>query len=341
MEINKIGIGIIGYGSITPFHVKSILELRNCELIAIQSSSIEKRKMISEELGVLAFESYMEMIAIQKIQLIIICTPSGYHLEPALEAMRKGKHVVVEKPLEITVARCKKMIEVSKEFGVSLSCIFQNRYATDYLKVLKAVRAGELGKLLMGSASIKWKRDQAYYDATKWRGTIKGDGGAVLINQAIHTIDQLIHLMGNVKSVSGNIRTLTHDIEGEDVAAATLEFENGALGTIEASTSMYTAFPEKIEIHGEKGSVILEGGKIVHWETEQRGKLRIEDNNSKSGASDPLAIDYTLHKKQLNEIVTSILNGKIPPVNAVEAMRSVAVIEGIYKSSSTGEKIRF
>ena len=129
MEINKIGIGIIGYGSITPFHVKSILELGNCELIGIQSSSVEKRKMISEELGVLAFENYLDLISQKNIHLIIICTPSGFHLDPVLAAMKGGKHVVVEKPLEVTVARCKQMIKVSKEHEVTLSCIFQNRYA--------------------------------------------------------------------------------------------------------------------------------------------------------------------------------------------------------------------
>lgn len=341
MKNTKIGVGIIGYGSISPFHVMSILELDNCELIAIQSSSDEKRSKISKELGVLVFADYQELISQDNIQLIIICTPSGFHLDPAIATMKAGKHVVVEKPLEITVERCNQMIAASLENGVRLSCIFQNRYGSDYLKVLKAVRSGELGKLLMGSASVKWKRDQAYYDATRWRGTLKGDGGAVLINQAIHTIDQLIHLMGKVETVSGSIRTLTHNIEGEDVASATLEFENGALGTLEASTSLYKAFPEKIEIHGEKGSIILEGGKIIHWETEQMGELIIEATNSKSGASDPLAIDYTLHKRQLDEIVTSISRGQIPPVNGIEAMHSVAVIEGIYKSSSTGKKIRF
>ncbi|MEI6866735.1 Gfo/Idh/MocA family oxidoreductase [Flavicella sp.] len=335
----KIGIGIIGYGSITPFHVKSILELENCKLIAIQSSNEEKRRKISNEIGVLSFASYEEIFSQKTIQLIIICTPSGFHLGPAIAAMQAGKHVVVEKPLEITTARCKKMIDVSKEYNVSLSCIFQNRYSLDYLKVFDSVRSGELGRLLMGSASIKWKRDQAYYDATNWRGTIKGDGGAVLINQGIHTIDQLINLMGKVKTVSGSIRTLIHNIEGEDVATATLEFENGAIANIEASTSMYKAFPEKLEIHGEKGSIILEGGKIIHWESEQCGKLNISNTDLNSGASDSLAIDYTLHKRQLNEIITAIINGNTPPVNVKEAIQSIAVIEGIYRSSLKGEKI--
>ncbi len=341
MKLKKIGIGIIGFGNITPFHIKSIMELDNCELIAIQSSSAEKREMIKSRYDVMAFGSSEEIMGVKEIQLIIICTPSGFHLDPVLAAIKAGKHVVVEKPLEVTTARCEQMINSSKEHGVSLSCIFQNRYAADYRKMLDAVRSGQLGKLLLGRVSVNWKRDQAYYDATVWRGTIKGDGGAVLINQAIHSIDLLIHLMGTVKSVSGNIKTLTHDIEGEDVATATIEFESGALATIEASTSIFKAFPEKIEIHGEKGSIILEGGKISHWETEAHGKLEIEENITKTGADDPLAIDYTLHKNQLNEIVEAIINGHVPPVDAQDAMRSVALIEGIYKSSESGEKVSF
>jgi predicted dehydrogenase len=245
MEIGKIGIGIFGFGNISPFHIKSIEELDNCELIAVQSSSAEKRELIKSKYKVIACESTEEIMGLDQIQLIIICTPSGFHLEPAMAAMKAGKHVVIEKPLEVTTARCREMIQMSKEQNVSLSCIFQNRYALDFQKVKDAVDSGQLGKILLGRVSVNWKRDQAYYDATTWRGTIKGDGGAVLINQAIHSIDLLIHLMGQVKAVSGNITTLTHDIEGEDVATATIEFESGALATIEASTSMYKAFPEK------------------------------------------------------------------------------------------------
>jgi len=339
MKTDKIGVGVIGYGSITPFHIRSIVELENCHLIAVQSSNAEKRTTIQEKYGVPCFATYQELISLEQIQLIIICTPSGFHLEPALSAMKAGKHVVVEKPLEISTARCEKMIEASIESEVSLTCIFQNRFAPDYLKIKEAISAGKLGKLLLGNAYIKWKRDQNYYDSSPWRGTLKGDGGAVLINQGIHTIDLLMDLMGNAKTVSGSIRTLTHNIEGEDVAIANLEFESGALGTIEGSTSLYRAFPEKIEIHGEKGSIIMEGGKITHWNTEEDGKLEIKAEKSISGADDPLAIDNTLHKKQLGEIVNSMRQGKTPPVAAKEAMQSVAIIEAIYKSSRTHKKV--
>lgn len=342
MKAKSIGIGIIGYGSITPFHIHSLLELDDCRLIAIQSSNEEKRQMIREKYEIITLKTYKELIKLDDIDLIIICTPSGFHLEPALEALRAGKHVVVEKPLEINTARCNQMIRASKKSGVSLSCIFQNRFSENFLKIKNAIDSGKLGKLLLGNAYIKWKRDQAYYDMSPWRGTLKGDGGAVLINQGIHTIDLLIQLMGQVNSVSGSVRTLTHAIEGEDVATANLEFQNGALGTIEASTSLFHAFPEKIEIHGEKGSIILEGGEITHWNTREDGNLDlgINKSNTGSGANDPMAIDYNLHKNQLSTIIKAIKLGKKPPVNAQDALRAVQIIEAIYKSSDTDKKIK-
>ena len=342
MKDEKIGIGIIGYGSITPFHVQSLLELDDCRLIAIQSSSKEKRQMIREKYDIIALETYDELIKLDEIDLIIICTPSGFHLEPALASLQAGKHVAIEKPLEINTARCNQMISASKKSGVSLSCIFQNRFSENFLKIKNAVDSGKLGKLLLGNAYIKWKRDQEYYDMSPWRGTIKGDGGAVLINQGIHTIDLLLHLMGQVNTVSGSIRTLTHDIEGEDVATANLEFQNGALGTIEASTSLYHAFPEKIEIHGEDGSIILEGGEITYWNTKEDGQLDLasKKSGSVSGANDPLAIDYKLHKNQLSAIIKAIKQGEKPPVNAQDALRSVQLIQAIYESSDTGKKVK-
>jgi predicted dehydrogenase len=160
MEIGKIGIGIFGFGNISPFHIKSIEELDNCELIAVQSSSAEKRELIKSKYKVSACESTEEIMGLDQIQLIIICTPSGFHLEPAMAAMKAGKHVVIEKPLEVTTARCREMIQMSKEQNVSLSCIFQNRYALDFQKVKDAVDSGQLGKILLGRVSVNWKRDQ-------------------------------------------------------------------------------------------------------------------------------------------------------------------------------------
>ncbi len=342
MKAKKIGVGIIGFGSITPFHVHSLLEIDDCQLIAIQSSNKEKRQMIRDKYDVIALENHSELLKLDEIDLIIICTPSGFHLEPALAALQAGKHVVVEKPLEINTTRCNQMISASKKSGVSLSCIFQNRFSENFLKVKNAVDSGKLGKLLLGNAYIKWKRDQEYYDMSPWRGTLKGDGGAALINQGIHTIDLLIYLMGQINTISGSIRTLTHDIEGEDVATANLEFQNGALGTIEASTSLYHAFPEKIEIHGEDGSIILEGGEITHWNTKEDGNLELVSKKSDlaSGANDPLAIDYNLHKNQLYAIIKAIKQGEKPPVHGQEALRSIQLIEAIYESSDTGKKVR-
>ncbi|MDA0196811.1 MAG: Gfo/Idh/MocA family oxidoreductase [Bacteroidetes bacterium] len=339
MKKTKLRVGIVGHGNITPIHVKSIEELDNCEFVALSSSSVEKRRKVATEHGVKTFADYNDMILQPEVDVIIICTPSGFHMEPTIAAANAKKHVITEKPLEVTVARCKEMIEACEKAGVTLSCIFQNRYASDYLKLEEAVKSGKLGKLLLGNAYIKWFRDQAYYDSADWRGTKRGDGGAVVINQGIHTIDLLMNIMGTAKSVFGNIRTLTHDIEGEDLATANIEFESGALGTIEASTSIYDAFPEKLEIHGVDGSVVMEAGKIVYWNNRTDGELEIEENLEKSGAKDPMGIDYSRHKTQLNNIFNSILSGGAPAVTGVEARKTIELIEGVYKSAESGEKV--
>ena len=339
MSAKKLGVGIVGFGNITPFHIKSISELDNAEFVALSSRSAEKRSNVEKEFGVKTFANYEDLVKDDTVDVVVICTPSGFHMEPAVAAAQAKKHVITEKPLDVTVARCNQMIDACELGGVTLSCIFQNRYASDYLKLEEAVHSGKLGKLLLGNAYIKWFRDQAYYDANEWRGTIDGDGGAVVINQGIHTIDLLLNIMDSAQSVFGNTRTVTHDIEGEDLGTANIEFENGALGTIEASTSMYDAFPEKLEIHGEDGSVIMEAGKIIYWNTKSDGLLKIEENTEKSGASDPLAIDYTRHKNQLHSIFDDIINGKTPEVSGTEARKSIQLINGIYESARSGKKV--
>ena len=237
--------------------------------------------------------------------MISICTPSGFHLEPALMAAKAGKHVLVEKPLEISIERSKEMIKSCLEHKVKLACIFQNRYSGDYLRLKKIVQSGDLGKLVLGNAYIKWFRDQAYYDTSDWKGQLNGDGGAALINQGIHTIDLLLDVMGPVKSVRAKVATMSRKIEGEDLGLAILEFESGALGTIEGSTAIYAGFPEKLEIHGDAGSVILEKGELVH---DVNGPIVKGLSNTASGSSDPMAIDYKLHKAHIQEFVNNIIS---------------------------------
>lgn len=337
---NQVGIGIIGMGAIASYHVKSILEIADARLAAVTSSNAHERKK-AEDLGAKSFSDYHEMLLHRGLDIVIICTPSGFHLDPAIAAARAGKHVIVEKPLEITVQRARQLIVACEEAQVKLACIFQNRYSEDFARVYRAAQEGSLGKLILGNAYVKWFRSQEYYDAAAWRGTKNGDGGAVLINQSIHTIDLLLQVMGPVKSVFGQVKTLTHDIEGEDLGVGFIEFENGALGTIEGSTSIFEGFPEKLEIHGEDGSMILEGGKLVLQNTRGGEKTIAQEKNSASGSSNPMAIDYMLHKKQLEDIIRAIRNDEAPVVSGEDAIKSIRVIEAIYQSASSGRKIVF
>ncbi|MFY0651931.1 MAG: Gfo/Idh/MocA family oxidoreductase [Cyclobacteriaceae bacterium] len=326
----KIGIGIIGYGSIAGHHHKAINDIENAEVVAVSTRNVDKLKNLLELGGIGIYSNHDDLIADPSVDAVSICTPSGFHLEPAVAAASAGKHVIVEKPLEVNIEKSLEMIEHCEAVGVKLACIFQNRYSDDYLKLKKSVENAELGKLVLGNAYIKWFRDQDYYDSSDWKGLLNADGGAALINQSIHTIDLLLDIMGPVKSVRAKVATLTRKIEGEDLGVAILEFENGALGTIEGSTAIYAGFPEKLEVHGKLGSIILEKGEIVH---DLNGPIDTASGDTASGSSDPMAIDYKMHYTQLNEFVQNIIEDTEPKVNGTEAVRAVEVINAIYKSS--------
>ena len=340
MHSSQLNYGIIGLGNIANHHIKSIVESEYCKLIAVCSRNVAKLKSASLKYEVVTFTDYNEMLQLPNIDVVIICTPSGFHLEPAIAAAKAGKHILVEKPLEITVVRAQRIIEACKSANVKLSCVFQNRYNPNYIKLKKAVEEGRVGKIVLGNAYIKWFRDQAYYDATNWRGTIKGDGGAALINQSIHTIDLLLNIMGPVKSVFGKITTLNHTIEGEDLGTAILEFENGALGTIEGSTAIYKGYPEKLEIHGTAGNIVLEGGEIVQWQCKGDTEAIVQEKLiSKTGAADPMAIDYLFHKSQIEDFSKSILIENHPSIAGEESLKALKIIEAIYESSKTGKQV--
>ncbi len=341
MSLKKIGIGIIGTGSIAGHHLKSVQELNNCKLIAMASSSKERAKAASKKFGVKTYASYQKLLEDKSVEVVIICTHSGNHLGPTLAAAKMGKHVLVEKPIEVSVKRADKMIAACKKAGVKLGVIFQNRFSPDYMRLKKAVRKGHLGKLILGNAYIKWFRDEAYYKSSSWKGTIKGDGGAALINQGVHTIDLLLDIMGDVKSVFGKVRTVKHKIEGEDLGLGLLTFRNGALGTIEGSTAITPGYPARLEIYGTKGSVILEGGKIISWDIEdQTTKDNFSNEVSKTGFADPMAINHALHKAQISDFIKAVKKNKKPQVDGKEGRRSLALIQGIYKSSRKRKEIQ-
>jgi len=338
----KLGFGIIGIGNISDFHARCIRQIEGCELKAISSRSEEKAKKASCEYNVPYYTNFLDLINRDDIDVISICAPSGMHLEPSIAAAEAGKHVIVEKPIEITLERADQIIHACQEANVKLAVIFQNRFSEAVQRLRKAIQQGQLGKLILGDAYIKWHRTQEYYNTGGWRGTLKGDGGGALINQSIHSIDLLQWIMGPVRSVSGKVGTFTHPIEGEDMALALLTFENGAMGVIEGSTSIYPGFPERLEIHGEKGTVILEVGRIKTWEIkgaqQQPEELMVDDKSG--GASDPTAISIEGHLAQYRDFVDAIQNDREPMVNGFEGRKALEIVLAIYRSSRKGKMIQ-
>ncbi len=341
MENKSLGFGIVGTGAIAAHHASSIQELPNSRLVAVCSSSAERAADASEKFGVKAYSKVAELVAREDIDVVAVCTESGNHLEPAIAAARAGKHVLVEKPIEVSLERADELIAVCRSERVKLGVIFQNRYKPDYIRLKEAVRQGRLGKILLGNAYIKWYREEAYYSSSKWKGTLEGDGGAAFINQGIHTIDLLLDLMEDVESVYAKVKTTVHAIEGEDLGVALLNFKNGAMGTIEGGTSLYPGYPERLEVFGENGSIILEGGQIAHWNIKgEESPSAPSPGREASGSSDPMAVDYRLHMAQINDFVHAILENREPLVNGETARKSLELILAIYQSSKENRLIQ-
>ena len=288
------------------------------------------------------------MLADPAVNAVSICTPSGVHLDPAVAAAEAGKHVIVEKPLEITTERCDKIIEACDQAGVRLTVTFQSRFHESSKLMKKAVESERFGKITMGDAYVKWYRSQEYYDSGAWRGTWALDGGGALMNQAIHSVDLLVWLMGPVEEISAMMATMTHErIEVEDVAVANLKFASGALGVIEATTTSYPGALKRIEISGNKGSAVLEEEDIKDWqfadETAQDETIRSEmagKTESGGGASDPSAISHHGHTMVFEEFISSIIEDRPSQIDGNEGRRSVEVIEAIYQSARTGQRIK-
>lgn len=342
-----LGFGIIGCGMIANFHARAIADTRGAKLVACYDTFPAAAERLAESTHCRAYHKLDEMLADPKVQIVTIGTPSGAHLAPALAAAKAGKHVIVEKPLEITLKRCDAIINACQESGVTLSTIFPSRFHDSSREIKRAIVRGRLGKLTLGDAYVKWFRTQAYYDSGAWRGTWELDGGGALMNQAIHSVDLLTWLMGPVEEIRALSATLAHErIAVEDTAVASLRFASGALGVIEASTAAYPGYLKRLEIHGDQGSAALEEEDIVKWDFAKpdRRDAAVLASMAKSkstggGASDPAAIGHHGHARQFQDVVDAIRKQTAPAIDGLEGRRSVEIILGIYKSAETGRPV--
>jgi len=332
-----VGIAMAGSGMIAGTHLTALKEIPDARIVGAWSRSSEKTQRFSEQHEIRGYRSYDELLGDPDVHAVIICLPSGHHADYGMKAASAGKHVIVEKPIDVTIPKAKALIETCRKNNRRLSVIFQNRFTPAARKLRKALDQGLLGCLILGDAYVKWYRSPAYYQSNAWRGTKAIDGGGALINQAIHTIDLLQWMMGGAKRVCGLARTSTHAIESEDLGVAAVEFTNGAVGVIEGSTAVQPGFKERIEIHGQKGSVILEGGNITAWKVEGCNEADYVDEQKVSyGSTSTPAISHVNHKAQLEEIVASIQKNVESSINGEEGLKALRIVLGIYESSEKG-----
>lgn len=345
--MRPFGFAIAGTGAIAAVHRDAIRHIPGAKLVAVWSRTASRAEAFAAEAGC-AVEPTLERLAGRDdVDAVIITTASGFHLEPALAAAQAGKHILVEKPLEVTTERCDAMIAAAREHNVQLGCIFQSRFAPVNRRVQQAAAAGEFGRLILGDAYVKWYRSQEYYDQGAWRGTWQLDGGGALMNQAIHQVDLLQWIMGPVAWVSAQTDTLAREgIEVEDTAVAVLRFTSGAVGVIEATTSLYPGYPKRLEVHGSGGGAVVVDDVLTEWTAqgasaeENQRTLREFGGGERTGTfADPMALSFQRHKLQIEEFMDAATKGTPLTVDGVEGRKSVALIEAIYQSARTGQPV--
>ncbi len=343
--MSEIGFGIIGCGNISSIHAQAIQAIPGGRLRAFHSRGHPRAEKMARQFGVDLEPDLDRFLARRDIEVVNLCTPSGTHAELGIRAARAGKHVIVEKPIDVTMEKAKKLIEVCQQAKVKLAVIFQSRFLPAVRVLKKAIDRGRLGRLIVGDAYVKWYRSREYYEAASWRGTLALDGGGALINQSIHTIDLLLYLAGPVSSVFAFADKKLHPyIEAEDTAVAVLKFRNGALGVAEGTTSIYPGFSRRVEIHGEKGSVILDGNEVTTWKLLDTGEEEeelssLKERDLSNGASDPMALDISGHRRQIEDLILAIDQNRPPLIDGTEGLKALELVLAIYRSAKEGRLV--
>ncbi len=334
----QIGFAIVGCGTISDWHAKAAKEAVHAHLVGAYDQSPERTRAFCQAYGIRAFSSMEELLSSPEVEAVCLCTPSGYHTEGALSVIAAGRHVLVEKPLALTVSDCDRIIEAARDAGVTVGVVSQHRFtpAMDLLREL--LQTGKLGRIVSVDLSMKYYRSQEYYDSGHWRGTWALDGGGALMNQGIHGIDTMLYLVGDVKCISGYARTLARNIEVEDTAVAAFELENGALGTLQGTTSVSPGYPRELTISGTSGTVtILDNKTFTRWDVEgcPLPEGICDDSPQRSSAKDPRALGVAGHIAVVEGFARAILFGDPIPVSAEDGRRAVELIAAIYRSSDT------
>jgi predicted dehydrogenase len=334
-----VRIGLIGAGNISATHARAIDAIAGARVVAVYGPTLQRARMLADTRGAAAFDTLDGFFGGAQMDMVVIGTPSGVHGEHGAAAARHGVHVLVEKPIEITVARADALIAEAARAAVSLGVIFQDRLKPDVRELKSLVDSGALGSPILARAQVPWWRPPEYYRESRWRGTRALDGGGALMNQGVHTVDLLVWLCGPVSRVFGRTATRLHDIEVEDTAVAAFDFVSGAVGTLEATTCAYPGRARRLELTGSNGTAILDGDRLIAVDLRGgRRAVAIEPSSPESAAS-PIVSDASAHREVLEDFIRAFTSGTGPCCDGREGRRSVEVIEAIYRSSRTREPV--
>jgi len=328
--MSKVRFAIVGCGRIAYRHIEAIEANENAELAALCDLNIERANERNKEAQVAVYQDYNEMLQKEDIDVVNIMTPSGMHVEHALDIINKHtKHIVIEKPMCLNVRDGVKLIETAKDKNVQLFVVHQNRFNKAVQKIKSAIESNQMGRIALATVRLRWSRGQNYYNRDPWRGIWALDGG-VLTNQAIHHIDILRWLIGDVNSVSAIGATQFVDIEVEDTACVWLKFKNGALGIIEATNTVRPKDKDleaSVSILTEKGAIVVEGtsvNKLTTWTCEDIDVAEFSEDH-------PNVYGFG-HNHIINNVVDVLQKGRKPLVSAEDALESIKLLSAIYKS---------
>jgi len=332
-------VGFTGGGNITDTHVRAVREVPGLTPVAVHGRNAARVGELAARHGLEAVDS-LEALLDRQLDLVCLGSPSGVHADEIGRAAARRVHVLTEKPLDISVARCDTAIEAADNAGVSLGVFFQDRCTPAFRTLKDALDAGALGRPLLVEARVKWFRPAEYYGGSRWRGTWTLDGGGALMNQAIHTVDLMLWLLGDVTRVSAKAATLLHDVEVEDSVVATLEFASGAIGTLLATTAAWPGNPRTLEITGTHGTAGIAQDRVVRWDVRDgtSGTAPAFDTETAANASGSTAVvaDASPHRRVVEDFIAALRDHRLPACDGREGRRSVAVVAAIYEASRTG-----
>ena len=330
----KPRIAVIGAGMAIPPHAQSLLDLADrVEVAGVFSRERDKLDRFAARFALPVTDALEPLLADRSIEAVMVLTPPTTHLEVVERAVAAGKHVLLEKPVEATLARATRLVELAERAGCTLGVVLQSRFRPNALRLEALIRAGELGTIAAASASIRWWRPQAYYDEPG-RGTKARDGGGVLLTQAIHALDLFQSLAGSIAEVTSFAATSAlHRMETEDLACAGVRFANGALGTIDATTASYPGFPERLELVGTRGTAVLHGNGALDLYRQDGRTERFEGEQRFGGGADPMAFAHDHHRAVLTDFLDALDGRRAPKVSGREALKVHRLIDALLRSS--------